>query len=120
LDDLRMSYYVYMLASQPQGTLYVGVTNDRLRRVSEHRDGVIPGFTRKYGVKRLVYWEQYGDIREAIAREKTLKRWRRDRKRALIEEKNPNWTDLFPDFVRAEGYAAPPPLPPYRPKKTRK
>ena len=68
-------YFVYMLASKPQGTLYVGVTNDLMRRIYEHREGLIPGFTKKYGVKALVWFESYGDIREAISQEKRIKRW---------------------------------------------
>jgi putative endonuclease len=92
-------YFVYMLASAPQGTLYVGVTNDLLRRVTRHRDGSIPGFTKKYGVKRLVRYGRHGDINAAIAREKRLKRWRRDWKRALIEQENPHRIDLYPGMV---------------------
>jgi len=87
-------YFVYMLASDHYGTLYVGVTNDLGRRVCQHREGLVPGFTKKYGVKMLVWFERHGDIREAIAREKTLKRWRRDWKISLIEADNPHWTDL--------------------------
>lgn len=90
-----MTLYVYILASRPQGTLYVGVTNDLIRRVVEHKEGKIPGFTKRYGVSKLVYWEAHEDYREAISREKKLKRWRRDWKRSLIEENNPNWADLF-------------------------
>jgi putative endonuclease len=90
-----MTLYVYMLASKPQGTLYVGVTNDLVRRMFEHKQGVVPGFTKRYGVKTLVYWEAFEDYEAAILREKKLKRWRRDWKRALIEENNPHWTDLF-------------------------
>src|ERR1700686_4973274 len=84
------------LASKPQGTLYVGVTNDMIRRVIEHKSGEIPGFTKRYNVKRLIYYEPYEDYEAAPAREKKLKRWRRDWKRSLIEETNPHWTDLFP------------------------
>jgi putative endonuclease len=89
-------YFVYMLASKAQGTLYVGVTNDLARRVTEHREGAVPGFTRKYEVHRLVWFEEFGDINEAIVQEKRLKRWHRDWKRSLIEEKNPHWSDLYP------------------------
>src|ERR1051326_8328017 len=89
-------YFVYMLASREQGTLYTGVTNDILRRVEEHREGRVSGFTKKYGVKRLVWFEIHDDIHDAIAREKRMKRWRRDWKRALIEEGNPHWLDLYP------------------------
>lgn len=90
-----MTLYVYILASKPQGTLYVGVTNDLIRRVAEHKQHLVPGFTKRYGVNKLVYWEAFDDYGAAITREKKLKRWRRDWKRALIEEKNPRWADLF-------------------------
>ncbi|HUJ02165.1 MAG TPA: GIY-YIG nuclease family protein [Rhizomicrobium sp.] len=93
------NYFVYMLASKPQGTLYVGVTNDLPRRVSEHREGKVQGFTKKYGVMKLVWFERYGDINEAIAKEKRLKRWRRDWKRSLIEADNPHWADLYSSLL---------------------
>ena len=92
-------YFVYILANKPQGTLYVGVTNDLVRRVTEHRDGVVPGFTKRYSVHMLVWFEEYGDIQDAIAQEKRLKRWRRDWKRNLIERENPHWADLYPAIV---------------------
>jgi putative endonuclease len=88
--------YVYILASNPQGTLYVGVTNNLARRVAEHKAKLVPGFTKKYGVDKFVYFEQFEDNLAAIAREKKLKRWRRDWKRSLTEEQNPHWQDLFP------------------------
>jgi len=91
-----MTLYVYILASKPQGTLYIGITNDLIRRVIEHKNGEIPGFTKRYNVKRLVYYEPFEDYQAAIAREKKLKRWRRDWKRSLIEETNVHWADLFP------------------------
>jgi putative endonuclease len=75
--------------------LYVGVTNDLVRRVHEHRADAVDGFTKKYGVHRLVYFEMSESIESAIAREKVLKRWKREWKRALIEEKNPRWEDLY-------------------------
>jgi len=93
--------FVYILASRPHGTLYIGVTNDLPRRVSEHRQGLVPGFTRRYRVHRLVHWEAFGDIREAIAREKQLKAWHRDWKIGLIEEANPDWRDRFAAIVDA-------------------
>src|SRR5258705_2032579 len=100
-----MTLYVYILASKPQGTLYVGVTNDLIRRVIEHKNGEIPGFTKRYNVKRLVYYEPYEDYEAALAREKKLKRWRRDWKRSLIEETNSHWIDLFPAMaVRARRF----------------
>jgi putative endonuclease len=96
-----MSYYVYILASQRNGTLYIGVTNDIVRRVYEHRSKVVPGFTKKYDVLNLVYYEIYDDIENAIRREKRLKKWNRARKIRLIEEKNPNWIDLYPSIAGA-------------------
>ena len=95
-----MGYWVYILASARNGTLYVGVTNDLARRVQEHREGAVPGFTRTYGVTRLVHAEPHDDIRIAIEREKRLKKWRRAWKLALIEETNPDWRDLYPDLNR--------------------
>ena len=89
------TYYVYMLASQRNGTLYVGVTSDLSRRVWEHKEGLTPGFTSEYGVVRLVWYEAYGDISDAILREKRVKRWRRAWKLRLIEESNPQWRDLY-------------------------
>jgi putative endonuclease len=91
-----MTYYVYLLASRKYGTLYIGVTNDLIRRVYEHRSNVVDGFTRRYDVDKLVWFEVYDDVLSAIAREKELKKWRRDWKIRLIEEQNPNWMDLYP------------------------
>jgi putative endonuclease len=90
-----MTYWVYILASRKHGTLYVGVTNSLERRIAEHRAGEVPGFTQKYGVKRLVYYCGFGEVRPAIGFEKRLKRWRRDWKIRLIEEDNPHWDDLY-------------------------
>ena len=86
-------YYVYILASE-SGVLYTGITNDLNRRVGEHKDGKIPGFTKKYRVDRLVYYEAFGDVNAAIAREKQIKRWRREKKVALVETINSAWNDL--------------------------
>jgi putative endonuclease len=91
-----MTYYVYMLASRKHGTLYIGVTSDLIRRVYEHRSKVVDGFTRRYDVDRLVWFEVHDDVLTAIAREKELKKWRRDWKIRLIEDDNPNWMDLYP------------------------
>jgi putative endonuclease len=88
----------YIMASQRNGTLYVGVTSDLMRRVDQHRQGVIPGFTRDKGVKRLVWFEQNGTMTVAIAREKQLKAWHRPWKLALIEKDNPLWRDLAEDW----------------------
>ena len=86
-------YYVYVMSSRSR-ILYTGVTNDLERRVSEHKQGLVPGFTSKYHITRLVYYEPTSDIRSAIAREKQIKGWLRGRKTALIESANPEWLDL--------------------------
>jgi putative endonuclease len=93
-------YYVYILASKIGGTLYIGVTNDLVRRVYEHREELASGFTKKYEVHRLVYFEQHSDIEAAIRREKRLKKWNRRWKIQLIEEANPNWIDLYPSIAQ--------------------
>ncbi|WP_237740195.1 GIY-YIG nuclease family protein [Oceanibaculum indicum] len=90
-----MAYYVYILASGRNGTLYVGVTGNLPRRIYEHREELVPGFTKQYGVKRLVYAEAHEDVRIALQREKNLKHWSRAWKLALIEAGNPSWRDLF-------------------------
>jgi putative endonuclease len=95
-------YWVYILASRRNGTLYVGVTNDLVRRVGEHRDGLVPGFTKRHAVKLLVFAEHHQDINEAIAREKRIKRWRRVWKLHLIERDNPQWRDLWSDLTVPE------------------
>jgi putative endonuclease len=87
--------FVYVLASRRNGTLHVGVTSDLAKRVQEHREGLVPGFTRKYGVKLLVYFELHHDINTAILREKRIKRWHRKWKLELIEAANPQWRDLW-------------------------
>lgn len=92
---MEKTYYVYILASQRNGTLYVGVTNGLARRVFEHREGVIPGFTKRYGVKRLVHYETFSDVTTAIWRETRLKKWKRAWKLELIEKNNPDWNDLY-------------------------
>jgi len=91
-----MPYYVYLLASKKHGTLYLGVTNDIVRRVYEHRTKAVPGFTKRYRVDKLVWFEIYDDAPAAIAREKELKKWRRDWKIRLIEEQNPGRVDRYP------------------------
>ena len=91
-----MAFYVYLLASKRHGTLYLGVTNDIVRRVFQHRTKVTVGFTARYDVNKLVWFEVYDDVITAITREKELKKWRRDWKIRLIEEANPNWDDLYP------------------------
>jgi putative endonuclease len=93
-------FYVYLLASRRHGTLYLGVTNDLVRRVHEHKTKIIPGFTRRYGIDRLVWFEIYDDPVTTISREKELKKWRRDWKIRLIEEQNPEWRDLYETIVK--------------------
>jgi putative endonuclease len=88
-------YFVYILASKRNGTLYIGVTNDVERRTYEHKNNVFPGFTQKYGVHMLVYYEMFTDIDDAITREKQLKKWNRAWKIRLIEKHNPKWEDLY-------------------------
>jgi putative endonuclease len=91
---MSKTYYVYILASERNGTLCIGVTNDLARRVWEHREGLVPGFTKKYGVKTLVYCEIFDDIQQAIYRETRLKKYKREWKINLIQEKNREWRDL--------------------------
>jgi putative endonuclease len=90
---------VYILASKPNGTLYIGVTSDVVERVWQHKKDVTEGFSKKYGVHRLVYYELHNDILSAITREKQLKKWNRAWKLELIEEKNPEWKDLWDEIV---------------------
>ena len=92
---MRDQYYVYILASKPNGTLYIGVTNNIARRVWEHKQGLVEGFTKKYAVHRLVYCEAFARPQEAIRREKRLKKWNRAWKIQLIESTNPEWKDLY-------------------------
>lgn len=95
-----MSYWVYILASAPRGTLYVGVTNDLIRRVFEHREGFVAGFTKKYGIKMLVYFEAHDSIIAAIQREKNIKHWSREWKVQLILRDNPQWRDLWDEICQ--------------------
>jgi putative endonuclease len=87
-------YFVYVVTNQGLTTLYIGMTNSLMRRVSQHRKGEIPGFSKRYNTNRLVCFERYNDVRDAIAREKQLKGWSRKKKEALINSTNPKWTDL--------------------------
>ena len=93
------TYYVYILASKKNGTLYIGVTNDLIRRVWEHKHNITKGFTAKYRVHRLVYYEDTNDIYSAISREKAMKKWKRQWKIELIEKHNPEWRDLYEDLL---------------------
>lgn len=98
--------YVYIMANAPHGTLYIGVTSDVMRRVAEHKLGIVKGFTKKYGLKTLVYLEVAPTMADAIAREKQLKRWHRDWKINLINEANPHWRDVSMDWMDAETSSA--------------
>lgn len=92
---MQKQFYVYILASQRNGTLYTGVTSNLVKRVWQHRNGEIDGFTKKYDVKRLVYYETHQTAEPAIKREKKIKKWNRQWKLRLIEEDNPDWKDLY-------------------------
>jgi putative endonuclease len=94
-----LGYFVYILASRQGGTLYVGVTSDLVRRVAEHREDAVAGFTQRYGVKQLVRYEAHDSIEAAIRREKRLKKWPRAWKVALIETANPQWRDLWAEIT---------------------
>lgn len=94
-------YFVYLLASQRNGTLYVGVTNDLIRRIYEHREGLADGFSKLYEVKLLVWFESTPSVEAAIQREKQIKNWKREWKIALIEQSNPQWRDLYPQLLGA-------------------
>ena len=91
--------YVYILASKANGTLYVGVTSDLVKRVWEHKNDLVDGFTKRYGVHRLVWYEEHDTIEDAIAREKAIKRWRRQWKVRRIEQLNPAWRDLYEEII---------------------
>jgi putative endonuclease len=93
------SFYVYIMASQRNGTLYIGVTSDLIKRTWEHKNKLTSGFTEKYDVDRLVYYEQFPDVTYAISREKSLKNYHRKWKLELIEKMNPDWKDLYEDLV---------------------
>ena len=95
-----MSYYVYLLASKKHGTLYLGVTNNIVRRVYEHRSKVTAGFTKRYGVDKLVWFESHPSRDQAFVRERQIKEWKRLWKLQLIEARNPNWVDLYDDLDR--------------------
>jgi putative endonuclease len=94
-SQLMNGGFIYIMSNRRNGTLYVGVTSDLVRRCYEHRTGLLPGFTKRHGLKRLVYFEQHDDIRAAIQREKTIKHWPRAWKVRLIHAQNAEWRDLF-------------------------
>lgn len=93
------SYYVYILASRKNGTLYIGVTDNLIKRVYEHKRDLVHGFTKMYQVHELVYFEQTSDINSAIQREKQMKKWKREWKIRLIEKENPEWKDLYKEIL---------------------
>jgi len=93
-------YYVYILASKRNGTLYIGVTSNLIKRIYEHKNNLVEGFTKRYQVHHLVYYEIYEDVREAILREKRMKKWNRRWKIELIEKMNPEWKNLYAEIVR--------------------
>ncbi|MCL1143269.1 GIY-YIG nuclease family protein [Shewanella gaetbuli] len=96
---MEQQSYVYILSNKPKGTLYIGVTSSLIKRVYQHKTKMSDGFTSKYNIKNLVYFEMYDDIYDAITREKLLKGWRRDWKIKLIEKNNPNWLDLYTSLI---------------------
>jgi putative endonuclease len=101
LQNINMAGgYVYILTNRPNGILYVGVTNDLVRRIFEHRSGFVDGFTKRYGLKRLVYFERFDDIRDAIQREHNIKHWSRAWRVRTIVAANPNWDDLYPTITQ--------------------
>ncbi|WP_439472731.1 GIY-YIG nuclease family protein [Brevundimonas sp.] len=99
MRDPDQSYWVYIVASGPCGWLYVGMTNNLIRRIDEHRHGQIDGYSRERGTDRLVWYEQHRYVDQAILREKRIKRWLRPWKFALVEAANPHWADLYPDLL---------------------
>ncbi len=93
------TYYVYMIASKRNGTLYTGITSDLVKRVYEHKEGVVEGFTKRYGIKMLVWYETTEDVQSAIKREKNIQAWKRQWKLELIEKMNPEWKDLWEEIT---------------------
>jgi putative endonuclease len=104
--QMEKTYYAYILASQRNGTLYTGITSDLIGRVYQHKNDLIEGFTKKYRVHRLVYFEQHLDVQAAIHREKRIKEWPRKWKLALIEAQNLQWKDLYSEVTGSRGQAA--------------
>ncbi len=98
-ESSMKNYYVYILASKKNGTLYIGVTNDLIKRVWEHKQDLVEGFTKKYKVHLLAYFEDTTDVNSAIAREKQIKKWNRAWKIRLIQKQNPLWNDLYNDLI---------------------
>lgn len=92
---LDKQYYVYIICNKRNGTLYTGITSDLIKRIWQHKQGFVEGFSRQYGLKRLVYFEVFNDVKEAILKEKRIKKWNRQWKINLIEKSNPTWNDLY-------------------------
>jgi putative endonuclease len=103
-DRPEKVFHVYIMASKPRGVLYVGMSSGLAGRAWKHRERVLEGFTKRYWVDRLVYFERHDDARVAAGRERAMKRWRRDWKIELIERHNPTWRDLFAEVVRDDGF----------------
>ena len=101
------SFYVYMLCSRRNGTLYIGVTSDLIKRIYEHKNNLVDGFTKKYSVHSLAWYELHNTVETAIHREKKIKKWKRTWKLRLIEENNPDWKDLYDDLVQRSGFPPP-------------
>ena len=101
---MSKQFFVYIMANGPRGVLYIGMTSDLPGRAWEHRERLLKGFTKRYGVDRLVYFEPHDDAYIAAQRERAMKRWRRDWKIELVEKRNPTWRDLFGDVVRSDGF----------------
>jgi len=99
---MMKNYFIYIVTNKSRGTLYIGMTNNLLRRGYEHRKGLIDGFSKKYNLKRLVYFEVFNSVEDAIQREKRLKKWSRLWKINLIEKANPNWDDLYEQLVKED------------------
>jgi len=95
-----MKYYVYILASKKNGTLYIGVTSDLIKRAWQHKNKLVDGFSKKYDINRLIYFEQHQDVKSAILREKQMKKWNRAWKIRLVEKKNPKWQDLYEEIIK--------------------
>lgn len=98
-QQMKKQPCVYILSSKKKGTLYIGVTSDLVKRVWEHKNNEVEGFTKKYGVHQLVYFEVHEEVKSALTREKQIKKWKRDWKIRLIEESNPNWDDLYESIL---------------------
>ncbi|HBP26500.1 MAG TPA: GIY-YIG nuclease [Alphaproteobacteria bacterium] len=101
---MKSGGYVYILANKPLGTLYIGSTSDLVGRIWQHKHKEIPGFTSKYGVDKLVYYEWHDSLQEMVLRERQLKEWRRNWKIRLVVQRNPDWRDLYTDILNASGY----------------